>query len=1050
MRQKIKLALSTLAISSLLVGNAFGQIYTEDFESYADGTMDPGNGKWSVDVSGVNISASTDWFQVQNKLFEARDVDGKAIWTSQSIDISGQPNVEITVDVAESGSHETSDSLNVYYILDDGSQTVFETNGINVDDFTSAEAKQTGLNGDSLRIVITCENNAGTEFLRFDNIVVNSSAANQAPVIANLNHSPSIPTDAQAITVTADVTDDAVGFTASLFVDTGSGFTSSAMANAGGDSYSATIPAQANGTIVKYYVSVTDAEAETVTEPSDAPTGFNQFQVNNSGTAAALVINEILYNDGGSVEFIEVFNNTGVTVDLSLWTLSDGTNTFTIPNGNSVDNNDFVLLTNDATSFSAAYPAVTNVIGDFLFGYSSGGESVILKDPNQSLSDQVDYENGSNSWPSTSTGISIELVNVASDNNVATNWQASSNSGGNPGQATVADGTAPDLTSASASASTTIDLQFDENLDQTTAETAGNYSVNNGITVSTATLDGGDNSVVHLTVSAMTSGQSYQVTVVNVEDNFGNAIVSDSESFTFVAPASPGDVIVTEIMQNPNAVNDGDGEFFEVYNTTGSTIDLDGWVIKDKDSDSHTINNGGALNIGAGEYLVFGINSDSNTNGGVNVAYQYSGFNLGNSSDEVMLVDNGVTIDSVAYDNGASFPDPTGASMELIDLTADNNVGSNWVTASEVWSGSAGDQGSPGEQYNNFSNADVSNNVAGDGTVSFDESGEETGLDIGFTGVTSAGDIQVQVFQSAPSNVAGIAEANISNYRWVITNTGLVFTEAEIRIKISQIINSGIGDINTVVIYRRATPGTGAFTALVTTVEGDELVGTTNTFSEFVLASNDADNSLAVELLSFEGVSFDSQVQLSWKTESETNNEGFEVYRANGENEEFTQIASFKTHRELEGAGNSTQENFYTFVDENVELGKVYWYQIADVEFDGTKKLHSKISVEVSSEKKIVVDRFRLRQNFPNPFNPETTIAFEVPTSNSLQRVQISVVNIKGQIVRNLVNNAYTSGTHSVVWDGKDNFGKTLSSGVYFARLKASNQILSRKMLLLK
>lgn len=93
MTQKLKFALSTLAISSILLGNAFGQIYFEDFDSYPDGTMDPGNGKWSVDVSGVDIVSSTDWFQVQNKLFEARDLDGTAIWTSQSIDISGQPNV---------------------------------------------------------------------------------------------------------------------------------------------------------------------------------------------------------------------------------------------------------------------------------------------------------------------------------------------------------------------------------------------------------------------------------------------------------------------------------------------------------------------------------------------------------------------------------------------------------------------------------------------------------------------------------------------------------------------------------------------------------------------------------------------------------------------------------------------------------------------------------------------------------------------------------------------------------------------------------------------
>lgn len=501
-------------------------------------------------------------------------------------------------------------------------------------------------------------------------------------------------------------------------------------------------------------------------------------------------------------------------------------------------------------------------------------------------------------------------------------------------------------------------------------------------------------------------------------------------------------------MQNPSAVNDSDGEFFEIYNTTDAAINLDGWVIKDKDSESHTINNGGTLNIDAKSFLVLGVNSNSATNGGVTVAYQYSSFNLANGDDEVILVDNGVTIDSVAYDGGPIFPDPNGASMELKDLTSDNNVGSNWTTAINAWAGSAGDFGSPGEQFDGFTNADVAKNVAADGTFSFDETGEDSGIDINFIGVTIAGDIQVQVFNNAPSNVSGIGESNVSNYRWVITNSGVVFNSAEVRIKISLILNAGITDINSIVIYRRPVAGIGDFVALVTTVEGDELVGTTDTFSEFVLASND--NPLAVELTDFSVISYDGKAQLSWKTESETENAGFEIYKSNSEDGKFTKIASYETHSELKGAGNSTQDNFYQFIDRNVDLGKVYWYQIADVEFDGTKKFHTKLSVKISNEKSVVTHRFKLLQNFPNPFNPETTIVFEVPTSNSLKRVEISIVNIKGQIVRNLVSNAFNYGTHSIVWDGKDDFGKSLSSGVYFARLKTENQILSRKMLLLK
>ena len=67
-----------------------------------------------------------------------------------------------------------------------------------------------------------------------------------------------------------------------------------------------------------------------------------------------------------------------------------------------------------------------------------------------------------------------------------------------------------------------------------------------------------------------------------------------------------------------------------------------------------------------------------------------------------------------------------------------------------------------------------------------------------------------------------------------------------------------------------------------------------------------------------------------------------------------------------------------------------------------------------------------------------------------MSRVEISIFNIKGQVVRNLVNRAYSGGLHSVVWDGKDNSGKSLASGVYFFKLRTNDTQLSRKMLLLK
>lgn len=161
--------------------------------------------------------------------------------------------------------------------------------------------------------------------------------------------------------------------------------------------------------------------------------------------------------------------------------------------------------------------------------------------------------------------------------------------------------------------------------------------------------------------------------------------------------ALEGDIVITEIMNNPSAVGDDVGEWFELYNATSVDIDLNGWSISDNGTNAHTIDNGGSLVIASKSYLVLGVNADVSTNGGVTVAYEYaSGFALGNSDDELILkASDGNTIDSVAWDNGSTFPDPNGASMSLQNPNFDNNLGANWCEAATTTYGD-GDFGTPG------------------------------------------------------------------------------------------------------------------------------------------------------------------------------------------------------------------------------------------------------------------------------------------------------------------------------------------------------------------
>ncbi|MDX9858076.1 MAG: cohesin domain-containing protein [candidate division Zixibacteria bacterium] len=94
-----------------------------------------------------------------------------------------------------------------------------------------------------------------------------------------------------------------------------------------------------------------------------------------------------------------------------------------------------------------------------------------------------------------------------------------------------------------------------------------------------------------------------------------------------------------------------------------------------------------------------------------------------------------------------------------------------------------------------------------------------------------------------------------------------------------------------------------------------------------------------------------------------------------------------------------------------------------------------------------VPDEFVLHQNYPNPFNPETQIGFDLPVSGS---VRLSVYNVLGQQVKVLVDGDLVAGSHQVTWNGTDQSGRTVSSGIYLYRLETATAALSRKMMLLK
>jgi len=122
-----------------------------------------------------------------------------------------------------------------------------------------------------------------------------------------------------------------------------------------------------------------------------------------------------------------------------------------------------------------------------------------------------------------------------------------------------------------------------------------------------------------------------------------------------------------------------------------------------------------------------------------------------------------------------------------------------------------------------------------------------------------------------------------------------------------------------------------------------------------------------------------------------------------------------------------------------------------DVEISKLEVINSNGTIATPNFKLITTSiypvNFKLEQNYPNPFNPATTIKFTIPKDT---RVQIAVFDINGRLVKILVDKILPAGEHITVWDGTDENGSSVSSGVYLYRMYADGFVNSKKMLLIK
>jgi len=192
---------------------------------------------------------------------------------------------------------------------------------------------------------------------------------------------------------------------------------------------------------------------------------------------------------------------------------------------------------------------------------------------------------------------------------------------------------------------------------------------------------------------------------------------------------------------------------------------------------------------------------------------------------------------------------------------------------------------------------------------------------------------------------------------------------------------------------------------------------------------------LPVELTAFTVSLTGFNAKLQWKTATEVNNYGFEVERRPVSSDRAS-VANWGKIGFVQGNGTSNAQHNYSFIDQNIAMGK-YSYRLKQIDNDNTFKYSQESEVTI-----VVPNVFTMSQNFPNPFNPSTTISFSLPSESF---VSMKVFDILGREVSTLVSEKMPAGSYTKQWNASN-----LGSGIYFYRLQAGSFTETKKLVLLK
>jgi hypothetical protein len=536
--------------------------------------------------------------------------------------------------------------------------------------------------------------------------------------------------------------------------------------------------------------------------------------------------------------------------------------------------------------------------------------------------------------------------------------------------------------------------------------------------------------------------------------------------------------------------NDGNGSssgHVRVYQYASSSwsqlgSDIDGEAANDLSGYGVSLSDDGTI-LAVGAYR----NDGGGTDAGHARVYAYSGSSwsqLGSDIDGEAAGDNfghSVSLDSdgdrVAI--GALYNDGTGTDAGHARVYAYN--GSNWIQlGSDIDGEAAGDNfgekislngdgfrviiGAPendgtgnaagharaysGFGLNSSYVTDIEAIWSASGTSASDAS---DGLTMTVSSALSTGNFAVfgnnNTNGTSTSDLGSVGSTNRTGRIWQVDESGTV--AGTITIDISDATgNAGQSGTasNFRLLYRSGTSGDFSSAATGASISGDAVSFTSVSLADgYYALGSESDASLPVELTSFEVLDTRANgITLHWITESEINNLGFILDRRTP-TIDWIEIASFVTDTELQGQGSVSHQTIYTYSDNTVTDDETYDYRIADVDYDGNKEYHSLQLMGISPAS--IPSTYVLHQNYPNPFNPVTTLSYDLPED---AMVNITIYDMMGRIVNNLVSSRQAAGYKSIQWNATNDEDKPVSAGLYLYTIQAGQFRQTKKMVLLK